>query len=409
MAVTYSPVVLPHLRKEDGTNFIRIRITHQRKSKYIKTAISVTPEDLTRSGALKHQGKIDLARDEIKKMRAITDEIPTFTLADMNVDEVVGYIKAKLSQGKKFSLDFIAYGLEEAAKQKRGTGSCYVTSLNCFREYFGHNPDINEITLADIKNFEEFAKERAPRTVMQYMAHIKAIYTRAYKRFNEPDRGIIRIPVNVFDYYEMPKKPTYMHRDIPPEWIQLMIDQRKGLRKAQRVAVDTFLISFCLMGMNAEDMHNALEKPKNGIIHYYRTKTKDVRDDQAEMFIRIEPCLEEIIEDYLGKNRLFNYCERFSTTGTMTACINRGLYKWYEKNRLPYKKGVHSFYSARHTWGTLAGSQEAGIDSKHITEGMCHAPSNKMDKVYVRTDWRNVWDANAKVLSLLNWKSKREG
>ena len=64
MAVTFSPVVLPHLKKEDGTNFIRIRITHKRKSKYIKTAISVVPEDLKRSGALRHQGKLDLANEE---------------------------------------------------------------------------------------------------------------------------------------------------------------------------------------------------------------------------------------------------------------------------------------------------------------------------------------------------------
>ena len=73
MAVTFSYVVLPHLRKEDGTNFIRIRVTPARKSKYIKTAISVAPADLTRSGKLKHQGKIDLAQDEIRKMREITD------------------------------------------------------------------------------------------------------------------------------------------------------------------------------------------------------------------------------------------------------------------------------------------------------------------------------------------------
>lgn len=404
MAVTYSPVVLPHLRKEDGTNFIRIRITHQRKSKYIKTAISVAPEDLTRSGSLKHRGKVDLANDEIKKMRKITDEIPTFTLADMTVDEVVGVIKAKLSQGKKFSLDLVAYGMEQAAKMKPSTGGLYCTCLKCLAEYFGHDPDISELTLAEVRKFEEFVKERAPRSVMQYMAHVKAIYVKAYKEFNEPDQGIIRIPVNVFDYYEMPKKPPYKHRDIPKEWIQLMIDQRKGLRKAQRVAVDTFLISFCLMGMNAEDMHNAPEKPKKDIIHYYRTKTRDLRDDQAEMYVRIEPCLKDIIKDYLGKSRLFNYHERFSSTDTMTSSINRGLYQWFERNKLPYEKGVHSFYSARHTWGTLAGSQEAGIDSKHITEGMCHAPSNKMDKVYVRTDWRNVWDANAKVLSLLKWK-----
>ena len=408
MAVTFSPVILPHLKKEDGTNFIRIRITHQRKSKYIRTAISVNPEDLTRSGALKHKGKEDLALSEIRKMRLITDEIPTFTLADMTVDEVVGYIKAKLSQGQRFMLDLYAYGLDKAARMKVGTGGCYVTCLNCLRDYFGHNPDISEITLAEVKKYEEYVRQRAPRSVMQYMAHIKAIYTMAYKEFNEPDQGIIRIPVNVFDYYDMPKKPTYRHRDIPKEWLQMMIDQRKKLRKAERVAIDTFLISFCLCGMNAEDMHNALEKPKKGVIHYYRTKTKDTRDDQAEMYVRIEPCLEPIIKDYLGRSRLFNYCDRFSATCNMTTSVNRGLRQWFERNKLPYEQGVHTFYSARHTWATLAASKDADLDSQMVTEGLCHSGGNKMDKVYARKDWEKVWDANAKVLALLRWENEKK-
>lgn len=404
MAVTFSYVVLPHLKKEDGTNFIRIRITHQRKSKYIKTAISVSPEDLSRSGALRHQGKIDLARDEIKKMRDITDAIPTFTIADMTVDEVVGVIKAKLAQGERFRLDFFAYGIEQARRMKPGTGQYYVTCLRCLQDFFGYNPDITELSLKKIKEFEDYVKIRAPRSVMQYMAHIKTIYNKARIEFNEPDQGIMRIPVNVFDYYEMPKKPTYKHRDIPPEWIQLMIDQRKGLTRLERVAVDTFLISFALMGMNAEDMHNAPERQKDGIIHYYRTKTRDTRDDAAEMYVRIEPCIEEIIKDYLGKERLFNYHIRYRYTRNMTRSINQGLKQFIRRNKL----GDFSFYSARHTWGTMAGSQEAGIDSKHITEGMCHAPSNKMDKVYVRTDWRNVWEANAKVLALLRWENEKK-
>ena len=399
MSVTYSFVILPHLRKEDGSNFIRIRITHARKSKYIKTDISVLPEDFTRSGTFRNQGKEDLVRDEIKKMRAITDQIPTFTLSAMSADDVVEYIKTKLSQGVKFRLDFIQYGKEQAAKMKKSTGKMYVVALNCLAGYFGRNPDINELTLKEIRNFEQYVRDRAPRSVLQYLTHIKAIYSMARMQFNEPDLDIMRIPVNVFDYYKMPKKPIYTHRDIPREYIQMMIDQRKGLTGAERVAIDTFLISFCLMGMNAEDMHNAQEKPQKDIIHYYRTKTTDTRDDQAEMYVRIEPCVKEIIKDYLGKARLFNYYLRFKSTDIMTSSINKGIRKWIARNRLE----DFTFYSARHTWGTMAGSKEAGIDSKHITEGMCHAPSNKMDKVYVRTDWRNVWDANAKVLSLLRW------
>jgi hypothetical protein len=40
-----------------------------------------------------------------------------------------------------------------------------------------------------------------------------------------------------------------------------------------------------------------------------------------------------------------------------------------------------------------------------VTEGLTHSDgSRQMDKVYIRKDWERVWDANAKVLGLFDWK-----
>lgn len=402
---TVDYVILPHLKKKDGSNFIRMRITHQRKSKYLKTSIAVEPSDLTRSGSLKHKGKEDLAVAERKKIRDIISEIPMYSLKAMSVDDVVRHVEGELAQEEAFRLDFIAFGMDQASRMKESTGKAYRTALNAWARYFERPTDISDITTKSLRGFEEsLKKEGKHNAASQYLTLMASLYRRAMKLYNEPDLGLMRIPVDVFEYYDIPKKPAVEHRDISPDIIQMMIDQREGLEGMERTAVDAFLISFCLMGINAEDMYNATEPAKGGIIHYFRTKTTDNRDDKAEMYVRIEPCLEPIIRPYLAKNRLFNYADRYSKTNSMQHVVSKGLAKWIERNKLD----DFTFYSARHTWATMTASKEADLDSNMVTEGLCHSGGNKMDKIYVRKDWEKLWDANAKVLSLLKWEKEGE-
>ena len=402
---TVDYVILPHLKKKDGSNFIRMRITHQRKSRYIKTAIAIEPSDLSRSGSLKHKGKEDLAVAERKKIRDIISELPTFSQDAMSVDDVVRYVEDKLAQEKVFRLDFIEFGMAQTAKMKESTGKAYRTALNAWTRYRDRPTDISDITTKSLRGFEEsLKKEGKHNAASQYLTLMASLYRRAMKLYNEPDVGMMRIPVDVFEYYDIPKKPAVEHRDISPDIIQLMIDQREVLEGMERTAVDAFLISFCLMGINAEDMYNAAEPAKGGIIHYFRTKTTNNRDDRAEMYVRIEPCLEPIIRPYLAKKRLFNYADRYSKTNSMQHVVSKGLSKWIERNKLE----DFTFYAARHTWATMAASKKADLDSSMVTEGLCHSGGNKMDKIYVRKDWEKLWDANAKVLSLLRWESEKK-
>ena len=421
MAITVDYVILPHLRKADGTNFIRLRITHKRKSKYIKTNIAVSPEHLTRSGNLKHQGKIDLATDEVRKYRKVVDAMPTSASDAMDVGEVLRYVTAKLAEEEEMRLNFASYGMQLAEKKKPGTAHNDRVALRSLVRYFGYEPDISEITVKALRGYEDFLRKeprmvydigedklrksetrtKGERAVNQYLGVVRSVYRAARMQFNEPDLGIFRLPVDPFEYYTIPKAPAPKHRDIPAEWVQMMIDQRKGLQGIERLGVDVFLISFGLMGMNLVDMLTIEEKPKDNILHYHRTKTKDVKNDQAEMFVRIEPCIAEIMKDYLGEHRVFRFHTMYSTRLNLTIAVNDGLKKWYTRNKIDKH---FTFYSARHTWPTLAASKKLGIESSIITDALAHSDkSREMDKVYTRTDWERVWDANAKVLGLFRW------
>lgn len=421
MAITVDYVILPHLKKDDGTNFIRLRVTHRRKSKYIKTNIVIEPADLTRSGNLKNQGKEDLADDEVKKWRKVLAEVNTTSAEAMTVDDVVNYAKKRLSENEGFRLDFVAYGLSLAEKMKPSTAHNYRVALRSLVRYFGHNPDISEITVKSMRGFEDHLRseprmvyyinkgivkesrhEKGGRAVSSYIGDIRAVFNKARMEFNEPDRNYFPIPIDIFEYYKVPRPPVADHRDIPAEWVQMMIDQRKGLQGRERLGVDLFLLSFTLMGMNAVDMYEAREKPRDGVLHYFRTKTKDAKADRAEMFVRIEPVAREIMSDYLGRGRVFDFSERYATRLNFTVAINKGLRQWISRNNLE----DFTFYSARHTWATIGASKKVGVDFALITEGLSHSDaSRKMDMVYIRKDWERVWDANAKVLALFDWNS----
>ena len=419
MAVTFSYVVLPHLRKEDGTNFIRIRVTHARKSKYIKTAISVEPSDLTRAGKLKHQGKIDLAQDEIRRYRAITDALPTYTLAAMDVGDIIEHIRVTLEREQVFHLNLVQYGQEKAARMKPSTGRGYLSALNCLTRFLKHEPDISELSVKLLRDWEAYIlaegrmvlnyrtgklkpsdKGKGEGCVRRYMGVMRSLYRMARMEFNEPDRGVFRIPVDIFEYYTPPKAKPAEHRDIPAEWVQLMIDQRTSLTGTERVGVDVFLISFALMGVNLVDLYT-MKKPKGGVLHYFRTKTTDSKADKAEMYVRIEDCVRPLCDAYKGRERAFNFSERYNDKDNLDVIVNRGLRLWIKRNNLDKD---FTFYSARHTWGTIASSKAVEIDSRVVTDALTHSSKNAMDDVYIRKDWEKVWDANAKVLNLFNWQ-----
>lgn len=424
MAITFDYVILSHQKKQDGTNYIRIRVTHKRQSKYIKTNIAVEPEDLTRSGNLKNEGKKDLALEEIKKMRRVASQFSDYVTSTMDVGEIVELINTKLKEEEGFELDFIDYGMTVAQGLKKGTAGNYLVALSALLRYFkGRHPDISEITVRTMREFEEFLRvesnmlyhrdtellherknvKKKDKTIQNYISLIRAIYKRARRQFNEPDRNYFPIPIDIFEYYQ-PKKVQVVRepRDIPMEWVQLMIDQRTTLRKRERLAVDVFLLSFGLMGINVVDLFTVTEKPKDGVLHYYRTKTKDKKEDGAEMYVRIEPCIAEIMSEYRSRSRVFSFHERYVNEKGFNVAVNEGLRQWIQRNKL---NKDFTFYAARHTWGTIAASKKVGIDYGVVTEGLCHSDrSRRMDLVYIRKDWEKVWDANAKVLALFEWE-----
>ena len=421
MSVTFKPVILDHLWKDDKTNFIRVRITHKRKTRYIKSNIIVSKDDLGRGGSIKSISVQNSVDDLMKKIRNVVNDMDMYEIESMDVDGVLEGINAALKQQEKFRLDFIEYGMKVAERKSKGNASTYYVALNALLRFFKErHPDISEITVRNLRGFEVFItnekvvkvnritgerktlkKSKGGRAASLYLSNIRHIYKCARMEFNDPDLGLFPIPNDPFEYYSLPKPPASTHKNIPRETVQLMIDSRKSLKGRQRMAIDAYLMSFGLCGMNQADMYTCLKPRKGDILNYRRTKTTKRRDDKAEMFVKIHPVIKNILADYAGKERCFNYYETYSRRDTFSTALNVELRRWAEN----HKVDTFTFASARHTWGSIGRSKLCKIDGKVITAGLCHVDeSSRVDDIYVNFDWELLWEAQKKILDVFDWE-----
>lgn len=419
MSVNFKAVILPHQRRSDGSNSVRIRVTHNKESKWIKTNIVLSAKEQTKDGKPKSKAVIKPAEDLIERMTKVVNGIDMYKLQKMSIDEVVCYIDRELQEPEDFRLDFIEYGREVASRKRSGTAQSYKVIMNAFERFFkGKHPDISEITVRKLREFEKFLNEensirvdwrtgkikktgkpKGTRAVSLYMSGIRHIYKCARLDFNDPDLGLFPIPNDPFEYYSIPKRPTPKHRDVSPEVIQLMIDTRHKYQGRVRMTLDAFLISFGLFGMNAIDMFTCA-KPKGDMLKYNRTKTRYRRDDEAEMMVKIEPCIQKIMDDYRDSERCFDYYRRYSSKDSFMEALNDSLRIWIKDNDLD----TFTFYSARHSWATIGASKRCRISWDVISAGLCHINQRKTDSIYINQDWELLWEANKKILGLFKWE-----
>lgn len=417
--INVKPVILEHHKRRDGSYPVKVRITFKRKCKYLPTSLVARKDELNSKLEPK---STSLKTRMLELQREVEDVVSTLSLASLNVleiEDVVGYVNKKFLEEDVFKLDFLAFGRAKAETMAESSRNGYKSALNALERFCGvPSVDISKITVRFLRQFEDFLyeepsqvknpqtgkvvkkKAKGQRAVSAYMGCIRHLHNLAKIEFNEPDLGIIRISQNPFEYYTVPDQPKAQHRDIDKSIIQMMIDQRKELKGRESLGVDVFLIGFALLGMNTADIYSCTDI-ENDVIHYFRAKTKDRRDDNAEMFARIEDCVKDLVGMYSDKSRqrVFNFHFKYSTKDTFADAVNKGLRSWIKRNEI---KGDFTFYSSRHTWATMAYS--AGVNPAIITDCLNHSDNaRKMDMVYVNKDWSILWEANKKVLDMLDW------
>ena len=399
--ISFKPVVADH-KKADGTYTIRIRVTANRKSKYISTNISVSDIQLTRTGNIKDRAVLDNLDALVARMRAASADIDPFVVSRMTVDEIARYIEN--NQEGTFRLEFFGFAQKVIeSKATKNTRNYYRNAVVAFAEFTGRKSmDISEITSSLMRNFEAWLVAKygkGARATGAYPESIGHIHGQARLMYNNEETGEIKIR-NPFAYFHATRTRQPAHRNVSRETIQAFIDRRDKLTlKTDIMSADLFLLSFALMGMNAADLY-ACPAPQDGILIYNRAKTASRRDDNAEMHVMIDPRIQKLFEKWADPEkrhalRLYkkirpNVLNLELSIGLRRACKLMGI-----EERL-------TFYSARHTWATLAYS--AGVDKSIINDCLCHVDeSMRVTDIYIAKDWERLWKANEKVLDLFDW------
>ena len=391
MLCTVKAVVLPSSRRADGTWNVKLRVTYRRQSRWLPTPIFVTASQLTRSYRLKDGTALLNARRHEDAARASLAKMPPFWLEGRTVDDAVDWLRRDL--GGAFRLDILAFGREVADRKAPGTAKAYRVALGSFARFIGREGcDAGELTRALV---QDWADSLSPATASVYVSKLRYVWEQAKLRYNDGERP--RIAGDPFKGVRVQSAPHRGQRSLGVEKMQrLILAETSDWR--ERRALDWFVLSFALMGMNYIDLYEAAP-PKGGVLVYERRKTRGKRADRAEMRVRVPDCLEPFVARQRARGGAFWLrVPRDRNEQRLAADVNLRLREWAEREGLePF-----TFYAARHTWATVARSADCGVPYPVIEDCLNHKAQGLLD-IYAERDWRTLDEANAKVLALFTW------
>lgn len=391
---TFKAVIKKGNKRSDGTWNVVIRFTHETKVRFIPTTMYVTKKDITASYKIKNANILDRCNELIKTYRDRVNEL-NLEFNDIDIDTITAYIQQKRDKRGVSFTDFAKKWI--SLSTIKGIKN-YKTALNALCSFVGRDDILcEEITIKTMKAFENALKDR-PRAQSLYPNCIKTIFNAAKEYYNDEDNDIIRIKHSL-DKYKPVEQNIAEKRALDVETIRRIFAlpydnvRVKGKSSRHDLALDCFRLSFCLMGMNSADLYYADRFEDNTII-YDRMKTKDRRRDKAEIQVKITDYIKPLVEKYKGKERVFNFSERFATMESFNRAINIGL------KEVGKEIGIErlQFYAARHSMATIA-VNEVGVSKYVVNDMLNHTDQSlKITELYIKKDFSAINEANAKLL-----------
>lgn len=416
--ITFKAIVIPGNRLKDGTYPVKVRVTFKGVSRRLPTTLYATSNDLTRSLKIKSADILNRTDGLIADMRDAVKDVSPFDLDNWDVDKVVAHIRKKLT-ADTFRLDFFEWSERYLVCKTPVTRRAYDNALNTFERFLGERKiDVNDITRSMLLDFVDFVDsqpkiyydhktgERKPCKVekiarassSRHLMKLQHLYNASKDRYNDEDSGRIVIPRSPFNTITKVFPASQGQKNLGAELMQRIINAQTA-DPMERIALDAFVLSFGLMGANMADLYNAV--PFTGQWVYNRQKVATRRADKAEMRVDIPEVLAPYIERLQGSGRGW-WLPALHRVGKdkdiCTAKVNRALKRWCEKNEIqPF-----TFYSARHTWGSLA-RNSARIEKALVDECLCHKGDFALADIYIERDYALINEANRKVLDLFQW------
>ncbi|MDR0683479.1 MAG: site-specific integrase [Dysgonamonadaceae bacterium] len=385
---TFNPAVRT---KDREFNTVYIRISHNSKTDYIKTTMSVH-----KSGIKKGEiaDRTILANCWIK-IKQYTDKLNNLNIESWTIKEIKQFLAAETSD-ISFS-DFARKYIDKMrVAGRRKPANNYTCALNSLEKHYGKSIYFSDITSKELRNWIEILSSTTKRAKNMYPVLVKKLFDEGCMEYNDYDRNIIKISGQPFKTVRIPDADVPSKRTTDAETIRKILAVSPSVPR-EVLARDVLLLVLYLMGINTVDLYN-IDKTglRNGKLCYNRTKTEGKRKDKAYIEVLINEEILPLLEKYKGGRKLFNFSEHYANSDIFLTAVNKGL------KSLCLKAGIQKItvYWLRHTWATIA-QNKCGASTELVGFCLNHASAHRITEGYIEKDFSPVDILNRKVLNYI--------
>lgn len=418
--------------KADKTIPLRLLLSHNSTKIRIATSYSIPPSQL-KKGKIPANNPI-LLEVMVKIVGPLQEKIDRVQDSeDMTARELYQAAKALIEREKKEMVDFFAFCVNYIAQlvknNRTGSAANAQTCLNMLRDYTGRDYlYTSEITAKYIRGVQEYLSRprkitrinqgkmttiaRPPVTAVginNYIKDFRTMFNACRATYNDEDSGYMPIPHYPFSRIKMlPIANKRGYRAISvDELVRIINADAERLSEKASFARDMYLLSFYLIGINPVDIYTLRKKEaENGRISYHRQKTRGRRADGAFISIAVPEVAQAIATRYLsgkGYEYYFYFQEvKYADCRTFIRAVNNGLKELKKICGITIEK--FTWYSARHTWATIA-CNDCSFSESEVARALNHSTQHRITATYIKDDWSVIDRMNEVVLGYVNKKA----
>ena len=381
--------------KQDLKVNIKIRISHDGKVRYIKTPWSIEPRFMDITGQVNArclgQAKLNKAIYLLlAEYNGILDEIGK-DIIYMDINTITS--KLRRQQGTKGVISYFNQRVVTLESEKRyNTADMYSGTAKKLKDFAKKDEiQFKEINIDFLNRFEIWLKEKGKKinSIKAYFNSLRSIFNHAI------DNEVIKQDLYPFRKFKVKGEQT-RKRNLKAKDIKILLSLE--LTPVRQQALDLFMLSFYLLGMNFKDMlFLTSQNITNDRINYVRSKTKEKKPD--EMSVKLVPEALAIINKYKGEKYLLKFLDS-SKYRKPESTIIIGTNAQLKKICLQAGLDIPiSTYYARHTVATLA--YKLNIQESTISEILGHSSQNKMTNIYIERDTTKIDAAQRLIIDSL--------
>ncbi len=402
-----------HVKPKGQTEYyVFISLSHQSKRVLIATPYIIGSEHVKAGKIINKAKYAEIYNKELLKYEERLGSIVAPELLDLaSIKDII----TSTHREEATVVEFFAAAEEhikriEQKPARVRTAEIYRYNLNSFKQYIDRDKLYTfEMTHKLMQGYIKFMtnEKKKASTINNKINIIKLLFYAIRDEYNDYDTGTLVVKNDPFRKLDLPQvllsagDRALLVDDIR-KLINANIEKGKGYRlSAVNYALDYFLLSFYLLGINPVDLYNLKnEQYKDGRITYTRSKTKR-RAGGAEISIPVCDQAKKLIEKHKSRSEwLLDMRDNYVKVENVVNMVSRSLEHIYNNTDLSVEKGNFTWYSARHTWASIA-ANECHFSDAEVARALNHQSEHKVTRGYIRPDWSLLDRMNEAVLDVV--------